>query len=448
MKKILILLIILLMPLTVYGYEIDQEFHNEISSGASLRIESLSYNPYPVTPGDFFESWVLVVNRGRTEATDVIVKLIDEYPFSIYPSEDPVKKFSSIPIGGRVLVKFKVKVASDANEAEHKLKIQAQGKDGYLPSIHEIPIDVQTRDSRLAISSVTTEPEKIQAGKPSELQITFTNPSNSIMRDITVKLDLTNVPISPIKTTTYQKIQRLDGLDSSILTFNIIADSDADSKAYKIPVDITFYDDKDTLITRNDTIGILVDGNPQYQLDMEETEVYTKGSSGKVIISISNIGPADMKFVSLKLLSSKDYKIIGTPRVYLGNLDPDDFETAEFLVQSKKSKMIPIKVQIDYKDAYNEEFSEIEAVNLPMYSTGAAVAYGLTQPKSGLFNIIFYIIIILFVYSWYKEWRTQKDIGKSLKTVLKRWIKKIIRFFQPKNLKQLPKRFKNFFKEK
>jgi hypothetical protein len=90
--------------------------------------------------------------------------------------------------------------------------------------------------------------------------------------------------------------------------------------------------------------------------------------------------------------------------------------------------------------------SEQSIVNIPMYSTTAAVAYGLAKPKNSLGNIIFYVLVVIFLYQWYKEWRRQKDIGKGFRIVFRKWVLGIIDFFKKKNLKQLPKKFKDYFK--
>ena len=89
--------------------------------------------------------------------------------------------------------------------------------------------------------------------------------------------------------------------------------------------------------------------------------------------------------------------------------------SAVFKIKSKKSKEVPLNILVNYKDNYNHEISEQKIVNLLMYSTGAAVAYGLAKPKGSFINIIFYIIIVLFLYQWYREWRRQKDIGEDSK---------------------------------
>jgi len=446
MKRGVILILFFLLITSVYAYEYNIS-GDEYMGGQSpeLRFDTLKYEPYPVTPGDYFEVWLKIANIGDEEASNAQFELIEEFPFSNYGTLPKRIDFPNLNAGAGVVVKFIVYVDPNAVERTKNLKISARTSNGTFPLIYELPIDIRTRAALISISSI--KPESIIPGKKTEVEFTFKNPTNSLIKEITIKPNFDNTPFTPINSIAERRIQSLKALEETTITYELIADPSYDSKPYKIPVYIGYNDYNGIPINKSDIIGLLIKPDIQYLLDVEETEIHSKGEIGNVVISISNVGFSDMKFVSLSLQDSKYYKIIGGPRIYLGNLDSDDFETAEFKIKSKKSKTIPINILVNYKDNYNNEVSENKIVNLPMYSTGAAIKYGLTKPKGSLFNIIIYIIIILFLYQWYKEWRKQKDLGKGFKIVFKRWLIKVINFFKKKNLKQLPKKVKNYFKK-
>ncbi|MBS3143447.1 COG1361 S-layer family protein [Candidatus Woesearchaeota archaeon] len=437
-KRGLMLILVFLLSLSfVYAYEYNisgsgYEYPNQ--DNAYLRFNNLKYEPYPVTPGDYFEAWLKITNIGDEEASNAQFELVEEFPFSNYGTLPKRVDFPELNAGAGVVVKFAVYVNPDAVEKTYNLKIKARTGNGTFPVIHELPIDVRTRGTLIIISSV--EPESIIPGKITEVKFTFKNPTDSVIKEITIKPEFAGTPFTPVNSISERRIPSLKPLEETTLSYELIADTSYDTKPYKVPVTIKYNNYNGVLINQSDIIGLLIKPDVDYLLDIEETEVHSRGEVGNVVISISNTGFTDMKFVSLKLLDSDYYDIIGTSRVYLGNLDSDDFETAEFKIKARKSKTIPFNVLINYKDNYNNELSEQKIVNLPVYSSGAAVAYGLTQPKGSFINIIFYIIVILFIYSWYKEWRVQKDIGKGFKIVFKRWLRKIIDFLKPRNLKR------------
>ena len=382
---------------------------------------------------------------GDGEAQNAIFELVEEFPFSNYGTLDKRVEFPNLNAGAGVVIKFDVYVDPNAVERTTRLKISARTGDGEFPAVHELPIDIKTRGALIEISSV--EPESIVPGKKTEVSFTFKNPTGSVIKEITIKPYFDGTPFTPINSIAERRIPSLESMEETTLTYELIADPTYDTKPYKIPVNIQYNDFSGKVVNKSDIIGLLIKPDLSYMLDIEETEVHSKGEVGKVVVSISNVGFSDMKFVSLELLDSEYYKVIENSRIYLGNLDSDDFETAEFIIQALKSKSIPLRVRINYKDSYNNEISETEIVNMPVYSSGAAIAYGLSKPKGSILNVIIYIVIIVFIYSWYKEWRLQKDLGRGFKTVLRRWIINVYNFFKFRNLKQLPKKIKNYVRK-
>lgn len=452
MKKIIWLLIFILCFNLVHAYESDistgEEYPNVETS--QFRFENLKYEPYPVTPGDYFEIWIKITNYGNDDMDNVKIELAEEYPFSSYDNE-PIQEIGKLTNNQQVVVKFKVKVDDEAVEGTETIKIKAYKNEWSSPAIAEFSIDIQTRSASVDIASIESDPERMIPGSKATIYINLKNTATTLMRDLLVKLDVSGIPFIPLNSINEKKVNKLSPNEEVIVSFDVMVDPDASSGPYKVPLSFSFYDGLDNAQNKNYTIGLLIDSEAELQLDVEDTEIYTKGGTGKITISISNIGTSDLKFVSLKLMDSEDYDVIGTDRVYLGNLDSDDFETADFKISSKSSKDILLKILIDYKNAYNEDFNQIYEVKLPMYSGGKAVAYGLVAKNGGFTSIIFYILLILFVYAWWKERKIQKDLGKSFKIVLVRWIKGFLNFIRPKNLKRLfretPKKIKKFLRE-
>ena len=188
---------------------------------------------------------------------------------------------------------------------------------------------------------------------------------------------------------------------------------------------------------------------PELDFNIEEQKVFEKGKTGDVVISVSNIGPSKVKFINLKLESSDEYDVISSDKVYLGNLDADDFQTATFKLHVNK-KNPKLLLRVDYKDSYNADLTKNVILNLRTYSSGQAAAYGLVNPGVGIFSIIFYILLLIFLYHAYKGWRHYKSIGLGINHGAKRTLVHIARFilfFRWRNLKTLPGKLKKLVKE-
>ena len=93
--------------------------------------------------------------------------------------------------------------------------------------------------------------------------------------------------------------------------------------------------------------------------------------------------------------------------VYVGNIDSDDYETAEFslFVHSKAKENIILPLSIEYRDSNNKEYSK--EINLPLrlYSNKESKQLGL-QKGNGFVGVIVIIVIVgagLFFYTRYKK---------------------------------------------
>ena len=217
---------------------------------------------------------------------------------------------------------------------------------------------------------------------------------------------------------------------------------DAASNVYRVPVQVTYYDSTGTKFTKNEVIGIVVGAKPKYQLDLEESTVYQKGKSGKVVLSLSNIGPTDMKFTSLTLSNSENYDVISKSRVYVGNLKPDDFETAEFNIYVKSPGTL--KVNIEYKDTFNNDYSETRELTLPVYDNNLINKYGLitTESNGQIVTFILLLFVIVIIIGWVKTRSLLEGIKYAFSTIFGMIIK-FLKQFTPTNIKRTGRHSKN-----
>jgi len=411
----------------------------------SIVFQSLRYNPYPVTPGDYFEIWFRVINNGNSDLSNVKFSITETFPFSVYPGESKEQTFSSLAKGAEVNFKFKIKVDDKAVEKDESLKVLVN--DGQTS--REFPITIRSRSPTLSIISVSTQPERIQQGEKSKIIIKLKNDASTIMRNINAKLDISSTIFSPVYSVTEKNIRTLSPGEEATLEYDIIADPDADSKPYNIPFKLTYYDVLDNKLTSNETIGVIVESMPKIEILFEESKVYTKGDNGDIIVSVSNVGPTKVKFLTIELNPAKSYDILTASKIYLGDLEPDDFQTATFKIKTN-SKDVNLNMSINYKNSLNEEFNKNTNIKVPIFSSSEAVSYGFKTAKTNIFSIIFYFLALMFVYYAYKEYRIHKELPISLKIALKRTLRIIIRFigfFRPSNLRSLPYRIRRWMRD-
>ncbi|MBI4454202.1 hypothetical protein HY636_06160 [Candidatus Woesearchaeota archaeon] len=382
----------------------------------------IGQTPDPAEPGNIVELRFNVWNNGSGILEDVNFELIPEWPLSFVHGQEAKIKVGDLKTKNTysdkaedtvVLLYYRLQADPKADSGTYQVKLEYSSKNKYSV-VQKLPvynIRVESSTSLLDIESFETQPEKIKSGDTGKLLLKLTNKGGVDLKDIKIKLDLTGPEFSPIGSTDEKLINELQRGYSTMAEYKLLASGDMKAKEYQIPVKIEFKDEKNNKYTKNNTITLLVDSSPGYLLNLEQTSVYNPNSKGKIVISLSNIGQSDLKYTGLELEDTDDYEVLGKNNEYLGNLESDDYETADYEIFVKDipfggldKRNVPLKLKVYYKDSYNKEYTDEKEVVLPIYTASAAKKYGLVAGSSTKWIIILILIVILIVgYIVYKK---------------------------------------------
>ncbi len=400
-----------------------------------INITMMNQDPDPVGPGEYFEIRFKIHNsRAGSEAGNFQVALDPVYPFSLDPNEEAVRNIGTLPAlgsgGNIIIVKYKVRVNDDAVEGTNPLKLKYK-HDNTDWIAREFDINIQTLDANLAIISVATDPSKIKPGEKAVVKIKVKNMADSTMKDITMKLDLTfssyldqiatltatdsliafnSLPFAPLDSATEQKIYSLKPGEEHLFTYDLIAYSDAESRVYKVPVLITYYDELETLYTKIDIIGLIVGTKPDMSVIVDESDLYVGKQSGTVTIRFINKGFSDVKFLDVSVEDNSNFELISSPEVYVGNVDSDDYETADFEIYLnngaiKKEKTITFPVHVEYRDANNNFYMEDHDLDLKILKPEKL---GIKQSSGTSTFVIVLVVVGVGGYFYYRRKKKRK----------------------------------------
>ena len=423
MKKTLIFALIFLISLSLV---------NAVETAISyeeLRFDLVRTDPSPLSAGGSFDIWFDITNLQSYTIRNVQISLVDKFPFNIKNTDERAVLISEIKPGEKRSVKYSVNINKDINEGTYQLGMQYYSDKLEATVSKNFNLDVKTTSVVVGATNVRLIPERVKPGEVANLEVDILNAASSSINDISAELGLGGTAFVTLGETSEKKIRQLAPNAKVTLNYKLIVNPEAESKVYTIPLSITYYDQLGGKYTRNNTIGIPVYAKPEYNLDLEDTEVFINGQAGEVTISLANKGNSELKFLSIELLKSKDYNIISNPRIYIGNLESDDFETATYKIQAKSSKPVSLKLNIEYKDSYNADFKDNVNVELPLYYKFTAQNLGLVKRNTFLLNLIVSILIFLLAYKTYKIWKHERDLEKSVKIVykdIKTWIRENI----------------------
>ena len=393
---------------------------NTVYYGKSPRIDVAlaSQDPDPVEPGRIVEISFKLDNKGEL-ANDVVFEIMPAFPFSILPGESAVKNVGTLGTAQdtdrSVFVKYKLKVDQNAVDGNQELKIRYKSDDSQSwVTIDNITIKVQSKEAILSVEKFAAVPEVVAPGSKTRLAVSLKNHANSLLKDIKVTLDLgksgdEETPFAPVGSTNEKVISFIDAQATSALEFNLIADPDAKSKVYKVPLRLQYSDILNKNYSKTLIVALVVGVEPDISVYVDTTSVYTAGSTGDISVKIVNKGLSDLKFLNVKLDKSEKYKVLSPYEVYIGNIDSDDYETADFKlsIDKTKDKKLVLPLAIEYKDANNQEYTKNMNIELTLYTKSEAKKLGLIEGNgtSWIFAVIILLAAGFFAYRFWKKRR-------------------------------------------
>jgi LPXTG-motif cell wall-anchored protein len=408
MKKsvILIAMFLLLVSVAHAQYSYSNRFPSVVD------INLIKQEADPAAPGEVVELKFRVENKGERVATNVQVELLPEYPFSLRPGDAAVQNIGSVESQQRgedgVVVIYKVIVDRNAPDGTHEIGLRYKDAEhSSWVEFDNFTVRVRSGSQILLINRVVSVPTMIAPGDKSKLAIELRNYATSPFKDIVVKLDLSSVSLTPMGSSNEKVISQIGPQESRTAEFELMALPDAVAGVVKVPVTLSYTDITGRNYSKSSTISAVIGDTPDITVGLERTDIYTEGSVGSAVVRVVNKGTTDVKFLNVQLLPVEGVEIIGSSESYIGNLDSDDFSTAEFQLYVKDADgQVNLPVIVEYKDANNNNYKQELALPLKLYSSSQA------KKISGNGNNTFIWVMVLVVIGagiWYYRRRKKKQ---------------------------------------
>ncbi|MBI5229237.1 hypothetical protein HY991_03940 [Candidatus Micrarchaeota archaeon] len=384
-----------------------------VSVGSALRIENVSlHSPYPAEPGKYVDVSLSVQNPLDQALYGTECELKPEYPFSLDANENAYRSIGTLSSKTSVILRYKVRVAIDAVEGNNVLKIKCRTATTDW-TVGEYKIYVQTSDPVVSVEAVSTTPGQFEQGKTGTIDLTLKNLANAYLRDVSVKIDmaLSSIPFAPIDSTSEKRISLISPQDVFNVQFKVATLPGADSDIFKIPLEVSYLDSLGKRYVRNYTVSLTVGGKPDIGVGMESTNIIHEGMRGTVVVKIVNKGLIDVKFLNVRLLPSNDYTIISSDNDYVGKVNSDDTETSDFIVylNSGLKDVVAIPVEVTYRDANNNVYTQKESIPLRLYSPEEIKKLQLEQ-QSGPSILLIAGVLVVAGYVFYRVFLHKKRL--------------------------------------
>ncbi len=265
--------------------------------------------------------------------------------------------------------------------------------------------------SAVSIISVTSNPIEVAPGQIVDIGVKIKNIFQDDVFNLNVKLDLSAVPFAPYQSSSEDYLDELKDDDTERFDFQLIALPSASSGIYKIPVEITYEDEDENVSTKTELISLTVNAAPELKISLEET-VLIKGQENILTIKIVNSGLSDVKFVYLGVNDVIGIRFLTEKEQYLGDVDSDDFDSAEYNIYIDESAAgtITLPVRLSFKDSTNKEFAETQNIIIKTYTLKEAQELGLVKkPNYTTYFVIGILVVVYLIYRILKKRKRRKN---------------------------------------
>jgi len=256
--------------------------------------------------------------------------------------------------------------------------------------------------SGLTIKDAVNTPEQVAPGESVQVKLTIENEMDENFENVLVSLDLSEVPFAPYQSGSQKTIDNLDDGDEENIRFDLIALADAEAGTYKIPITISYNNTEETSY-----ISLTINSEPELKLNAEGDLI--KGMNKQLSIRITNTGLSQVKLLSISISNTIGIEVLNSKQVYIGNIDSDDFDSADFdvFISDGAPSLISLPVKLTYRDATNKLFSENINLVVKTYTQEEAIKLGLIS-KSNALTYVVVVIGLIILYLIYRNIKKRK----------------------------------------
>ena len=231
-----------------------------------------------------------------------------------------------------------------------------------------------------------------------------------------------DLPLAPYQSSSQRQISEIKSGYQLQVTFKIKAQPEATPGLYKIPLNITYYDENGNFYRLSDMLAVTVGEQPKVRAYIKKSTVQREGKNGLVTIEIANAGMTKLKFLEMEVLLSEEFELLSSSNYfYLGNLDSDDTDSQEvnLYVQDSEEGKVIIPVLLKYQDANNEQFQQHYDLELKVYSSYKLKKFGLVQSNNTWLFVFLIIVVVAGVFiskkkpQWIPGWVKKRMFWKK-----------------------------------
>jgi len=356
----------------------------------NIIVSKSSSDPSPAQAGSDLFLTVLLQNYasvagayGVSAAQNVKVELETNSPFQLKVERERVIEFQMLCENCYKELDYHLFVESSAKSGTYPLKVKVSYLDAGSQRGLEYDVMVEVRNYKhtVGVSDVSISKDPLYPGDTANLDLTIKNYGVEDIKQVELTLTApTNINI--VGSTKRFFLEQLRSSKEVKVSYPIIVNSKAEMGAYDFPLSIKITDNYGNEQTFTDSIGVQVYAQPDIQFSVRSYDT----STGKISTLVANRGKATALYTMVKLEG-----VTGTPsEVYIGNLDSDDYSTADFTVTPQEGTAVLTVYYVDSNNAEKSITQNVQVHFIPQTNGTIYLAGGVVVVLAGLVYWFFF----------------------------------------------------------
>jgi len=345
----------------------------------------LSYVPStqpPLYPGQEFDFAVTLRNTGQLVAKNIIV----EFPVGdVLPrNTGGTRTIGDLAPGQTVDMSQPLRVDSNLNGYEAVVTINISYTDQYGNPYSEsnvlsfeagqyasTPTPTATLSVRpqLIVEGYTTSPDPLTPGTTFTLNITLTNVSGEIARQVVATLGgigeqggsttggtTTTSDVTSLSTSNIRYIDQLMAGQATTLTYQLIVSGEAEGGLVPLDLQLVYIDNYNVEHTDTATISLPVHAVPHLQIHLFEPlpDLIQVGDTFDIPIEVINIGTSSVNISMMEITNVTKLRITDSS-IYVGPLDAGTTSTLTASAEALQAGTATFDVTVHYLDSFQQE---------------------------------------------------------------------------------------------
>ncbi|NIO22778.1 MAG: hypothetical protein GTN38_01990 [Candidatus Aenigmarchaeota archaeon] len=359
------------------------------AAAPSLNVVLSSQNPYPVEPGGIVTVEIELQNTGYSEATDIVLKIEPEDPFTLVLGETETKTFTKISASDSIKSTYKLHVSESAVSNDYDLHFRYyKGTDPDITVEKSVSVRVQG-SPKLILSSINTDPEDVEPGDTVRFEVDIKNVGTGRVHYMEATFNSSSPYIVPVLAGGSYYMGELDPGSSEKALFDISIGNDAEYGTYPATLTLSYRDDTNTLQSTTFSVGVPIKGQPVIEV------LSAKIDNSDFKVDIENIGTGNAKALKISLVQGGEVK----DSAIANELKPTRHKTLRF----KGFSYGEAAINITYLDESNNEFTREIPVSIKQSVYAEDQGQG-----GGVSPTITAILIVIVVLETFYVWRIRK----------------------------------------